>query len=184
MGEIFKSDLQNRSSLFYGESSRNKPLPFFREFLIQPINADMPPDPLAMSELCVSKILTGAIIGYIAGGGMGLIMGAMGDTAPQILHGREIPQAPIREHFRQMYKISGSRMSGWAKQFCMLSALFGGVECVIEKYRAKHDLWNPVASGCVVGATMSAKAGLTASCVGCIGFGGFSLVVDAIMGEH
>ena len=63
MGEIYNSDLQNRSSFFYGEPSRRKPLPFFREFSIRPIQADMPVDPLAMSEMCLTKIVTGAMIG-------------------------------------------------------------------------------------------------------------------------
>ena len=43
--------------------------------------------------------------------------------------------------------------------FGILTALFGGVECIIEKHRAKHDVWNAVTGGCVVGATLSAQAG-------------------------
>jgi hypothetical protein len=35
-----------------------------------------------------------------------------------------------------------------------------------------------------VGATLSAKAGPAAACFGCVGFGGFSFVVDKINGGH
>ncbi len=62
-----------------------------------------------------------------------------------------------------------------------MSFLFGGVDCVIEKYRGKHDVWNPVASGCLVGGTISAKGGPAAACLGCIGFAGFSILIEAVM---
>ncbi len=117
--------------------------------------------------------------------GLGIFMGAMGDVSPiQVLHGKEVPQAPLREQVRAAFKSTVSKSAGWAKTFGVLSALFGGVECLIEKQRAKHDVWNPVISGCVVGATLSAKAGPAAACAGCAGFAGFSFLVDKIMGTH
>ena len=67
--------------------------------------------------------------------------------------------------------------------FLIIFIIYRGVECVIEKYRAKHDVWNPVLSGCAVGGGLSARAGPAAACIGCVGFGGFSLVVDKIMGH-
>ena len=33
-----------------------------------------------------------------------------------------------------------AKSAGWAKGFGVMSALFGGIECVVEKYRAKHDV--------------------------------------------
>jgi import inner membrane translocase subunit TIM22 len=91
---------------------------------------------------------------------MGIFMGAMSDPSPiVVLKGREVPQAPLREQVRSAYKATAFKSYGWAKSFGILTALFGGVECVIEKYRAKHDVWNPVISGCAVGATLSAKSG-------------------------
>jgi import inner membrane translocase subunit TIM22 len=89
-------------------------------------------------------------------------MGAMGGDVSgiQIINGREVPQAPIREYMRSAYKSTYLKSYGWAKSLAMLSALFGGVDCVIEKYRGKDDAWNPVLSGCAVGATISAKSGL------------------------
>ncbi len=91
---------------------------------------------------------------------MGIFMGAMSDPSPiQVVKGREVPQAPLREQMRSAYRSTASKTYGWSKSFAVLTALFGGVECVIEKYRAKHDVWNPVISGCAVGATLSAKSG-------------------------
>lgn len=97
---------------------------------------------------------------------LGVFMGAMGDVSPiQVLQGREVPQAPLREQVRSAYKSTAARSRSWAKTFGILSALFGGVECVCEKYRGKHDVWNPVISGCIVGATLSAKAGPSVSAI-------------------
>mmetsp|Transcript_10961 Transcript_10961/g.20272 ORF Transcript_10961/g.20272 Transcript_10961/m.20272 type:complete len:86 (+) Transcript_10961:114-371(+) len=84
---------------------------------------------------------------------------------------------------RSGYKATGAKAKGWAKQFGVLTALFGGVECVVEKYRAKHDVWNPVISGCAVGATLSASGGPGAACLGCAGFAGFSYLIDKVIGD-
>ena len=92
-------------------------------------------------------------------------MGAMGDVSPaiRIIQGREVPQAPLREQMRAAYRSTANNTYGWCKSFAVLTALFGGIECVIEKYRGKHDILNPVFSGCAVGATLSAKSGVLVS---------------------
>jgi import inner membrane translocase subunit TIM22 len=140
--------------------------------------------PNIIGESCGGKILSGLVLGSVLGVGMGLFMGAMGDVSPiQIRYGKEVPQPPLREAARAAFKSTVGKMSGWAKSFGVLTALFGGTECLIEKYRAKHDIWNPVLSGCLVGGTMAAKGGPGAACVGCAGFAGFSFVVDKITGH-
>ena len=199
------------SESYYGKDAdiRGLPLPFFKQFVppLQPLKPDLSGESLL--NACGTKIIVGGITGGVLGVGLGLFMGAMsGDVSPiQIVNGREVPQAPLREQVRAAFKATGSKSIGWMKNFGVLTALFGGIECVIEKYRAKHDVWNAVISGCAVGATLSAKAGpavillyfilvslmktlfffipaLKASCIGCVGFGGFSFVVDQIMGPH
>ncbi len=103
-------------------------------------------------------------MGSVLGVGLGLFTSLMGDISPiQIVDGKEVPQAPIREQLRAGFKSTILKSKGWAKSFGILTALFGGIECLIEKHRAKHDVWNPVVSGCVVGATLSAKAGPSVS---------------------
>mmetsp|Transcript_10004 Transcript_10004/g.10490 ORF Transcript_10004/g.10490 Transcript_10004/m.10490 type:complete len:205 (+) Transcript_10004:3-617(+) len=176
-----------KSLLIYGNNSKNFPLPFYKI-----INFPLPPEeypvnPGIIAESCGGKIISGIFIGGILGVGMGLFMSAMGGDISQIQvwKGREIPPPPVREQIRAGYKGTLGKMKGWSKNFAILTALFGGVECVIEKYRSKHDVWNPVASGCVVGATLSASGGPTAACLGCVGFAGFSYLMDKVMGpEH
>ena len=135
-------------------------LPFYRQPHMPPGAAEVPIIGTLLPEACGTKIITGGVMGAIIGIGLGAFMGAMGDVSPiQVLNGREVPVAPLREQMRGAFKSTAAKTGGWAKSFGILTALFGGVECVVEKYRAKHDVWNPVISGCVVGATLSAKAG-------------------------
>ena len=59
---------------------------------------------------------------------MGMFLGAMGGDVQtiQMLHGREVPQAPLREQMRGAFKALGSKTKGWAKSFGILTALFEG----------------------------------------------------------
>lgn len=156
-------DGRERSIRIYGSVSESLPLPFYRIINLPVPPEDIPVNPGIIGESCGGKIISGMFIGGILGVGMGLFMGAMGgeNTAIQIWKGREVPPPPLREQIRSGYKSTLGKMSGWAKNFAVLTALFGGVECMVEKSRAKHDVWNPVISGCVVGATLSASAGPT-----------------------
>lgn len=172
---------------YYGEPGKELYLPFYRSVRMPPPHNEPLYLPTIVMESCAFKTVTGGMMGSVMGVGLGLFMGAMGGdvSSPiQLVNGREVPQAPLREQLRSAYKSTAGKAAGWAKSFGILTALFGGVECVIEKYRGKHDVWNPVISGCAVGGAMSAKGGPAAACIGCAGFAGFSLVVDKIMGPH
>lgn len=131
-----------------------------------------------------------AAVGTIGGGAMGLLMGvflgAMSDTAPpvQVIAGREVPQAPMREQLRTTMRATGEKSLYWCRNFAFITGVFGGSECLVEKYRGKHDVWNSVASGCITGAALQAKSGPQAAAVGCGGFAAFSLVIDSFMGHY
>jgi mitochondrial import inner membrane translocase subunit TIM22 len=47
----------------------------------------------------------------------------------------------------------------FAKGFAIFGALYAFNECVIEKYRAKHDRVNPALAGCATGAMMAYGGG-------------------------
>ena len=68
-----------------------------------------------------------------------------------------------------------------AKNFGMVGAIFSGTECCIEGFRAKNDLYNGVAAGCITGGVLAAKAGPQAAAVGCAGFAAFSAAIDYYM---
>ena len=130
---------------------------FERNYLDPPIGFM----PNWLMDTCGFKIVMGGVIGYVMGTGLGLFMSGMSnDVSPiQILHGKEVPQAPLREQMRSGYRSVLSKSLSWGRNFGVISCLFGGIECVIQKYRAKHDSWNPVLSGCTVAIAMGYKAG-------------------------
>lgn len=72
-----------------------------------------------------------------------------------------------------------SKSSG--KNFAKVGAIFSGTECAIEGLRAKNDLWNGVAGGCLTGGILARNAGPQAVAVGCAGFAVFSAAIDAYM---
>lgn len=88
-----------------------------------------------------------------------------------------------KEVMKEMAKSTASRSKSYAKGFGAMGALFAGSECVIEKYRAKHDAYNSIYAGCTTGAILAHKAGPKAMCIGCASFAAFSALIDRFM-EH
>jgi import inner membrane translocase subunit TIM22 len=83
----------------------------------------------------------------------------------------------LKAGLRDMYRSSLS--SG--KNFAKVGAIFSGTECAIEGLRAKNDLYNGVAGGCLTGGILARNAGPQAVVVGCAGFAVFSAAIDAYM---
>jgi import inner membrane translocase subunit TIM22 len=67
------------------------------------------------------------------------------------------------------------------RNFALVGSIFSGTECTIEGLRAKNDIWNGVAGGCITGGVLARNAGPQAVAVGCLGFAGFSAAIDAYM---
>jgi len=171
-----------------GGSSGRLPLLPYAQLMLPPSEETkvLAPDSYLLLNSCGFKVVQGTFLGAFVGVAMGLFMSAMGagESALQVVQGREVPAAPVKEQMRQSFKAIASKTKGMALTFAVLTGLFEGSECVVERYRSKHDVWNQVISGCFSGAAMSAKAGPAAACFGCVGFASFSLVVDKIMGPH
>mmetsp|Transcript_27847 Transcript_27847/g.42999 ORF Transcript_27847/g.42999 Transcript_27847/m.42999 type:complete len:272 (-) Transcript_27847:110-925(-) len=148
--------------------------------------SELPPNFDWLSESCGGKAAIGIIGGGVMGLLMGVFMGALTDMTPPvtIIEGKEVPQAPLKEQVRTTLRATADKSLYWCRQFAFITGVFGGSECLVEKYRGKHDVWNAVVSGCVTGAAMQAKQGPQASAVGCGGFAVFSLVIDSVMGTH
>ncbi|CAI6304715.1 unnamed protein product [Periconia digitata] len=88
---------------------------------------------------------------------------------------------PLRQQLkvglRDMYQ--SSKSSG--KNFAKVGAIFSGTECAIEGLRAKNDIWNGVAGGCITGGVLARGAGPQAAAVGCAGFAAFSAAIEVYM---
>ncbi|KAJ9205199.1 hypothetical protein DTO271D3_3094 [Paecilomyces variotii] len=134
----------------------------------------------AMESCPVKTIISGGM-GFALGGAFGLFMASMSYDSSFTPQGRAIADLPWREQVRQGFKDMGKRSWSSAKNFGIVGALFSGTECCIEGLRAKNDLANGVAAGCITGGILGAKAGPQAAAAGCVGFAAFSAAIDAYM---
>jgi import inner membrane translocase subunit TIM22 len=92
-----------------------------------------------------------------------------------------ITSLPLKKQLAIGFKDMGKRSWSTAKNFGAVGALFAGIECGIEGLRAKNDLGNGVAAGCLTGAILARNGGPQAAAIGCAGFAAFSAAIDAWM---
>ena len=92
-----------------------------------------------------------------------------------------VSSLPLKKQLAHGFKDMGKRSYSTAKNFGAVGALFSGIECGIEGLRAKNDLGNGVAAGCLTGAILARNGGPQAAAVGCAGFAAFSAAIDTWM---
>lgn len=92
-----------------------------------------------------------------------------------------VSSLPWKQQLKHGFKDMGQRSFSTAKNFGLVGALFSGIECGIEGYRAKNDLTNGVAAGCLTGGLLARGGGPQAVAVGCAGFAAFSAAIDTWM---
>ncbi|KAF9485982.1 Tim17-domain-containing protein [Pholiota conissans] len=80
----------------------------------------------------------------------------------------------------QIFKEMGKGMWTSGKSFGKIGALFAGVECVIESYRAKNDIYNSVSAGFVSGGILARNSGPKAVVGGGLAFAAFSAAIDLL----
>lgn len=162
-------------------------LPYFTPWFCTAGPRELPPDFSWLSNSCGGKAAIGVFGGGVMGLLMGVFLGAMSTDAGApitVIAGKEVPQAPFREQARTAFKATAEKSMYWCRNFAFITGVFGGSECLVEKYRGTHDVWNSVASGCITGAALQAKSGPQAAAMGCGGFAAFSLVIDNVMGHY
>ncbi|MCJ1258033.1 Mitochondrial import inner membrane translocase subunit tim22 [Lignoscripta atroalba] len=135
----------------------------------------------AAMESCAAKTVMSGGAGFVLGGAFGLFMSSMSYDTPLSAQGQQLTDLPIREQLRRGFKDMGVRSYSSAKNFALVGAIFAGTECCIEGYRARNDLKNGIAAGCITGGILGAKAGPQAAGVGCVGFAAFSAAIDYYM---
>jgi len=163
-----------------------KSLPYFLPWSLSAGPGQVPPDFSWLSDSCGGKAAIGVFGGGVMGLLMGVFLGALSDSQPpiQVAGGKDVPQAPLKEQVRYTMRATAEKSMYWCRNFAFITGVFGGSECLVEKFRGKHDMWNPVASGCITGAALQAHAGPQAALMGCGGFAAFSIVIDKFMGNY
>ncbi|KAM0601550.1 hypothetical protein ACHAP1_008588 [Verticillium nonalfalfae] len=137
-------------------------------------------------ENCFAKGAMSGVMGFGMGGLFGMFMASMSYDTPFHTATPGGPQTPVsslpmKQQLRVGLKDMGQRSYSTARSFGKVGALFAGIECGIEGLRAKNDLTNGVAAGCVTGGILARNAGPQAAAGGCIAFAAFSAAIDAYM---
>eukprot|EP00026_Physarum_polycephalum_P019191 Phypoly_transcript_21084.p1 GENE.Phypoly_transcript_21084~~Phypoly_transcript_21084.p1 ORF type:complete len:219 (+),score=26.94 Phypoly_transcript_21084:31-657(+) len=148
--------------------------PFIPDIFYKPIH-----HPERIFENCAFK----SAFGGVAGLGFGFMLGIFfASTAydAQIIEGTGTTYQKVLDGFKSM----GRQGISSAKNFGMVSVIFAGTECLIEKHRAKSDRYNGAYAGCITGAFFAARAGPKAAIGGCAGFAAFSVAIDWLLLSH
>ncbi|KAI0653529.1 mitochondrial import inner membrane translocase subunit TIM22 [Cubamyces menziesii] len=127
-------------------------------------------------ESCVAKTIIAGGGGFAIGAFFSLMSSSFAYEDP-LLRQNLSTQQKAREIFKEM----GRGMWKSGKGFGKVGALFAGIECVIESYRAKNDMVNPVAAGFVAGGILARNSGPKAVVGGGLAFAAFSAVIDLFL---
>ncbi|XP_037453755.1 mitochondrial import inner membrane translocase subunit TIM22-4-like isoform X2 [Triticum dicoccoides] len=129
-----------------------------------------------MNNCAVRSVLSG-----VMGGGLGVLMGLFFGALENPIMSEEMT---ARQQIVYLAKQMGRKSMSHAKTFAVMGLIFSAAECVVEKARAKHDITNSAVAGCVTGGALAAKGGPQATCIGCVGFGAFSVAIEKFMERH
>ncbi|KAI0359602.1 mitochondrial import inner membrane translocase subunit TIM22 [Trametes cingulata] len=127
-------------------------------------------------ESCVAKTIIAGGGGFAIGAFFSLMSSSFAYEDP-LLRQNLSTQQKAREIFKEM----GRGMYRSGKGFGKVGALFAGIECVIESYRAKNDMVNPVAAGFVAGGILARNSGPKAVLGGGLAFAAFSAAIDLFL---
>ncbi|VAI55170.1 unnamed protein product [Triticum turgidum subsp. durum] len=122
-----------------------------------------------------------SVIPFSIGGGLGVLMGLFFGALENPIMSEEMT---ARQQIVYQAKQMGRKSMSHAKTFAVMGLIFSAAECVVEKARAKHDITNSAVAGCVTGGALAAKGGPQATCIGCVGFGAFSVAIEKFMERH
>mmetsp|Transcript_31532 Transcript_31532/g.100550 ORF Transcript_31532/g.100550 Transcript_31532/m.100550 type:complete len:283 (+) Transcript_31532:2849-3697(+) len=160
-------------------AKENFPYPWPKHRKIEPFNQQVYVEGMMFRDV-MDHPIGRTVMSVVAGGVMGAVFGT-------VFIGLEPPNMAKQEMgfwptLKDGFKRAGAAAKSSGKNFAMFGGLYGGSEAVIERFRAKHDIWNAVWAGCFTGAGVSKGAGPKGMAVGCVGCAAFSAVIEKYMG--
>ncbi|KAG1851843.1 mitochondrial import inner membrane translocase subunit TIM22 [Suillus subalutaceus] len=131
-------------------------------------------------ESCAAKTVIAGVGGLGIGAFFSLMSSSFAYEDPLL---RQSTQAGMNntQKAREIFKEMGRGMWKSGKGFGKVGALFAGIECVIEGYRAKNDMVNPIAAGFVAGGVLARNSGPKAALGGGLAFAAFSAAIDLFL---
>ncbi|KAH6913930.1 mitochondrial import inner membrane translocase subunit TIM22 [Coprinopsis sp. MPI-PUGE-AT-0042] len=77
-----------------------------------------------------------------------------------------------------IFKEMGKGMWTSGRGFAKVGALYAGIECCVESYRAKNDIYNSVGAGFLAGGVLARNTGPKGAIGGGLAFAAFSAAID------
>ncbi|TFY77762.1 hypothetical protein EWM64_g6249 [Hericium alpestre] len=127
-------------------------------------------------ESCVAKTVIAGGGGFAIGAFFSLMSASFAYEDPLLRQSMNNKQKTV-----EIFKDMGKGMWRSGKGFGKVGALFAGIECVMESYRAKNDMVNPVAAGFVAGGILARNSGPKAVLGGGLAFAAFSAAIDLFL---
>eukprot|EP01029_Cantina_marsupialis_P030862 TRINITY_DN85502_c0_g1_i1.p1 TRINITY_DN85502_c0_g1~~TRINITY_DN85502_c0_g1_i1.p1 ORF type:complete len:173 (+),score=42.88 TRINITY_DN85502_c0_g1_i1:80-598(+) len=98
---------------------------------------------------CSGKATMASFTGFTMGIGLGVFFGTFEGAHGEIVGNTMLQQ--LNNGFRRSLTMTLKRSASFAPNFAVVGALLTGLECKLEKHRAKSDIWNPVIASAVAG---------------------------------
>lgn len=139
-----------------------------------------------ISESCTLSTVRNGIVGFGFGGLFGLFVSGISIAPPASSADPTLnfESLPFRKQMRAVFRDMRTKTWSSAKNFGLVSLLFSGFECAIEKYRARTDIYNTMTAGCLSGAVLAKGTGPKGMLVGCAGFAAFSSAMEHFMAHE
>ncbi|RLN48952.1 hypothetical protein BBJ29_005667 [Phytophthora kernoviae] len=132
-------------------------------------------------ESCWKRSVVAVGVGAGMGVGLGTFLGTF-EGAHGELVGRNMREQ-LYNGFSKSIKAGWVRSVYFSKEFAMVGGIFAGVECVIERERASHDILNPILAGAVSGGALGGWAARNAVLVQNTAKGAAGFAVMAVVFE-
>ncbi|KAI0263841.1 mitochondrial import inner membrane translocase subunit TIM22 [Gloeopeniophorella convolvens] len=127
-------------------------------------------------ESCLAKTTIAGVGGFAIGGFFSMMSASFAYEDPLLRQNLNNTQKTV-----EIFKDMGRNMWRSGKGFGKVGALFAGIECVIESYRARNDMVNPVAAGFVAGGVLARNSGPRGVLGGGLAFAAFSAAIDLFL---
>lgn len=132
------------------------------------------------SESCAFKTVLSGGAGFALGAFFSLMSASFQYEDPMNRLTND-PNLSTRQKTSEFFKSTGRGMWRSGAGFAKVGALYSGVECCIEGFRAKNDITNAVTAGFISGAILARNSGPRAAAGGGLAFAAFSGAIDLFM---
>ncbi|KAI0042557.1 Tim17-domain-containing protein [Auriscalpium vulgare] len=129
-------------------------------------------------ESCLAKTTIAGVGGLGIGAFFSMMSSSFAYEDPML---RQSSTLNNKQKTVEIFKEMGRNMWRTGKGFGKVGALFAGIECCIESYRARNDMVNPIAAGFVAGGILARNSGPRAALGGGVAFAAFSAAIDLFL---